>query len=53
MAATGDEVASIAQVAKAFAVDAQNSGATGDEFVRLRQLKMLKDNMGKVLSLYR
>ena len=45
MAATGDEAASIAQAAKALDVDAQNSGATGDESVRLRQLKMLRDSL--------
>ena len=44
MAATGDEVASVAQAAEALDVDAQNSGATGDEAVRLRQLKMLRDS---------
>lgn len=44
MAATGDEAASIAQAAKALDVDTQNSGATGDESVRLRQLKMLRDS---------
>ena len=44
MAATGDEAASIAQAAKALDVDAQSSGATGDESVRLRQLKMLRDS---------
>ena len=44
MAATGDEAASIAQAAKALDVDAQTSGATGDEAVRLRQLKMLRDS---------
>lgn len=43
MAATGYEVASIAQAAKALDVYAQNSGATGDESVRLRQLKMWGD----------
>lgn len=50
MAATGDEVASIAQAAKALDVDSQNSGATGDEAVSLRQLKMLRDNMGQGLE---
>lgn len=44
MAATGNEVASIAQTAKALGVEAQTSGATGGEAVRLRQLKMLRDS---------
>lgn len=44
MAATGDEAASIAQAAEALDVEAQTSGATGDEAVRLRQLKMLRDS---------
>ena len=44
MAATGDEAASIAQAAEALGVEAQTSGATGGEAVRLRQLKMLRDS---------
>ena len=44
MAATGNEVASIAQTAKALGVEAQTSGATGGEAVSLRQLKMLRDS---------
>lgn len=44
MAATGDEAASIAQAAEALDVEAQTSGATGNEAVRLRQLKMLRDS---------
>lgn len=44
MAATGDEAASIAQVAEALGVEVQTSGATGGEAVRLRQLKMLRDS---------
>lgn len=45
MTATGNEAVTIAQAAKALDVDAQNSGATGDEPVRLRQLKMLRDSL--------
>lgn len=44
MTATGNEAVTIDQAAKALDVDAQNSGATGDESVRLRQLKMLRDS---------
>lgn len=44
MAASSNEVASIAQAAEALGVEAQASGATGDEAVRLRQLKMLRDS---------
>lgn len=44
MPATGDEVASIAQAAEALGIEAQTSGATGGEAVRLRQLKMLRDS---------
>lgn len=44
MTATGNEAVTIAQAAKALDVDAQNSGATGDESVRLRQLKILRDS---------
>lgn len=44
MAVTGDEVVSIAQAAEALDVEAQTSGATGGEIVRLRQLKMLRDS---------
>lgn len=44
MTATGNEAVTIAQAAKALDVDAQKSGATGDESVRLRQLKMLRDS---------
>lgn len=45
MTATGNEAVTIAQAAKALDVDAQNSGATGGESVRLRQLKMLRDSL--------
>lgn len=44
MAASGKEVASIAQTAKALGIEAQTSGATGGEAVSLRQLKMLRDS---------
>lgn len=46
MTATGNEAASIAQTAKALGVEAQTSGATGGEAVRLRQLKMLRTGGG-------
>lgn len=45
MTATGNEAVTIAQAAKVLDVDAQNSGATGYESVRLRQLKMLRDSL--------
>ena len=44
MTATGNEAVSIAQTAKALGIEAQTSGATGDESVRLRQLKMVMDS---------
>lgn len=50
MTATGNEAVTIAQAAKALDVDAQNSGATGDESVRLRQLKMLRDSLSEIES---
>ena len=45
MAATGNEAASIAQTAKALGVEAQTSGATGGEAVKLSQLKKLRDSL--------
>lgn len=45
MTVKGNEAVKLSQVAKALDVDAQNSGATGDESVRLRQLKMLRDSL--------
>lgn len=44
MAATGNEIVSIAQAAEALGIEAQTSGATGGEAVRLRQLKMVRDS---------
>lgn len=45
MAASGNEVASIAQTAKTLGVEAQTSGATGGEAVKLSQLKKLRDSL--------